>query len=541
MLNAYRRLAGSTSRRRFLKLVGRAGGTAAVLTTMKAMGLLAPVGAEPKLTLPAQSGNGTTVAILGAGIAGLTAAYELTKAGYSCRVLEARDRAGGRCQTLRRGDVLKEFGSEQSCSFEEGLYFNSGPARIPYHHTAILGYCKALGVPLEVRINENRATYFQDDQAFGAQPVLNRRVVNDSRGYIAELLAKAISQKSLDQDISELDQEQLMAFVKSFGSLGDDYSYAGGPRAGYVNAPAAGSSAGEPFQPLELDQLLSSKFWNYKLHFGEGYNHAATMLQPVGGMDQIVKAFERAVGDRIEYRAEVSQLRKTPEGVRVVYKQVVTGEEKALEADYAICTFPLPVLAQVKADFSPEMQAAIEASKGNYVNAIKVAFQANRRFWEEDSNIYGGISWTEKDITQIWYPSTGFHSDKGILVGAYIWNNPIAKVWGQLSPEARIAKAMEEGGAVHANYAQELSSANSMTNGTTNAMTIAWEKVPYSQGGWAEWEKEQRESAYLVLLQPDGPIFLAGEHLSYVTGWQEGSVRSAQLAVQGIASRVMAQ
>ena len=195
---------GSTSRRRFLKLVGRAGGTAAVLTTMKEMGLLAPAEAMQKPTLQAQSGKGTTVAILGAGIAGLTAAYELTKAGYECKVLEGRDRAGGRCQTIRGGDIVKEFGSEQPCSFDEGLYFNPGPARIPYHHTAILGYCKEFGVPLQVRVNENRAAYFQDDKAFDGQPMLNRRVVNDSRGYISELLAKAISQKSLDQEILSL-------------------------------------------------------------------------------------------------------------------------------------------------------------------------------------------------------------------------------------------------------------------------------------------------------------------------------------------------
>ncbi|MEM9905158.1 MAG: FAD-dependent oxidoreductase [Cyanobacteria bacterium P01_D01_bin.44] len=530
MFNHRHRLGSSTSRRRFLKLVGRAGGTAAVLTTMKALELLAPVEAVQKPTLLSQTG--TSVAILGAGIAGMTAAYELTKAGYNCTLLEARALAGGRCQTIRGGDVLKAFDGDQTCPFDDGLYFNTGPARIPYHHTAILGYCKEFGVPLEVRVNENRASYFQDDKAFDGQPMLNRRVVNDSRGYISELLAKAVSQKALDQDISALDQERLMDFIKSFGSLGDDYRYVGGGRAGYASGPAAGSRAGELLEPLGLAELLNSDFWSYKLHFGEGYNQAATMLQPVGGMDQIARAFERQVGEMIEYNAEVSQIRKTPEGVRVVYLNSATGEEKALEADYAICTFPLSVLAQIDADFSPDMQAAIEESKGNYVNAIKVAFQANRRFWEEDHNIYGGISWTERDITQIWYPSTGFQSNKGVLVGAYIWDNPIGNAWSDLSAEQRLAKAIEDGTAIHPDYASEVSPAT--------GISIAWGNIPYSQGGWAEWEDEQREAVYKVLTQPDGPIFLAGEHLSYLTGWQEGSVRSALLAVEGIANQVQA-
>ncbi len=323
-----------------------------------------------------------------------------------------------------------------------------------------------------------------------------------------------------------------MAFVKSFGSLGDDSLYRGSNRGGYMTSPAAGNDIGEAFKPLGLSELLSSDFWDYKLHFGEGYTQAATMMEPVGGMDQIAKAFEREVGALIEYSAEVSEIRKTPEGVRIVYKNLATDEDKSLEADYTICTFPLPVLAGVTADFSPEMAAAIEASKGIYANAVKVAFQANRRFWEEDSNIYGGISWTEKDITQIWYPSNGFHSDKGILVGAYIWDNPIGNVWGTRSPAERLAKAIEEGTAIHPNYAQEVAAAD--------GITVAWEKVPYSQGGWAEWEDEPREKAYQVLLQPDGPIFLAGEHLSYITGWQEGAVRSALVAVEGIAARVQA-
>ncbi len=459
----------------------------------------------------------------------MTAAYELGKAGYDCQILEARDRAGGRCQTIRGGDVLTEINSSQTCSFDDGLYFNPGPARIPYHHTALLGYCKEFGVPLEVRVNENRAAYFQDDKAFGGQPILNRRVVNDSRGYISELLAKAISQRSLDQDISDLDQERLMSFVRSFGSLGDGDRYTGSSRAGYTSGPAAGGSVGERFEPLGLSALLSSDFWDYKLHFGEGYTQAATMLQPVGGMDKIAQAFEQQVKTLIEYGAQVSQIRKTPAGVKVVYS-AADGTEKAMEADYAICTFPLPALAGVDADFSPAVQAAIAQGGSQYVNAIKVAFQAKRRFWEEDYSIYGGISWTEKDITQIWYPSTGFQSDKGIIVGAYIWSNDIGNAWGMLSPEERMAQAIAEGSAIHPSYAEEVSAAT--------GMTIAWEHVPYSQGGWAEWEEEQREAAYRLLLQPDGPIFLAGEHLSYLTGWQEGSVRSALLAVEGIASRV---
>lgn len=157
------------NRRTLLRLVGRAGGTVAVLTTMKAMGLLhsAVTGTE-RPNLPKSSGDDVKVAILGAGIAGMTAAYELSQAGYECTILEARDRAGGRCWTIRGGDTITELDSEQTCKFEseDYLYLNPGPARIPHHHQGILSYCKEFGIPLQVIVNENRACYLQDDNAF---------------------------------------------------------------------------------------------------------------------------------------------------------------------------------------------------------------------------------------------------------------------------------------------------------------------------------------------------------------------------------------
>ncbi|MEO0828052.1 MAG: FAD-dependent oxidoreductase, partial [Cyanobacteria bacterium J06642_9] len=414
---------------------------------------------------------------------------------------------------------------------DPALYFNLGPARIPYHHTALLGYCKEFGVPLEVIVNENRAAYFQDDGAFGGSAVQNRQVINDSRGYLAELLAKAINRNALEQEVSVDEQEKLLAFVSRFGNLNDDYAYAGSSRSGYRVTPGAATAAGDLAEPLAFSSLLDSAFWRYKMHFGEGYHQAATMLQPVGGMDQIAKAFAQQVGHLITYNAVVSQIRKTPAGVRVVYTDAASGEETAVTADFAICTFPLSVLSDIEADFSPAFQDAIASAADLYANAIKVAFQA-RRFWEEDQNIYGGISWTEADITQLWYPSGGFHKPQGIIVGAYIWDNPIAEQWEPMTTAERLARAIADGSKIHPNYAQEISA--------PQGCSIAWGKVPYSQGGWIEWDEETRTTAYRVLTQPDDTIYLAGEHLSYLTGWQEGAILSAHEAVRGIANRMQA-
>ncbi|HUI16152.1 MAG TPA: FAD-dependent oxidoreductase, partial [Alphaproteobacteria bacterium] len=182
------------TRRGFLNLVGRAGGATALYETMAAMGLLsAPTAYAGPPELPHGSGAGTHVAILGAGIAGMTAAYELARAGYRCTILEARERTGGRNWTLRRGDAVEELDSRQRCAFAAGreMYFNAGPARIPQQHQALLGYCRQFGVALEARVNDNRNAFFQSDKAFGGRPVRARQFIGDGRGYIAELLAKA--------------------------------------------------------------------------------------------------------------------------------------------------------------------------------------------------------------------------------------------------------------------------------------------------------------------------------------------------------------
>src|SRR5262249_36869766 len=227
---------GNLSRRRFLHLVARAGGTRALYATMAQLKLLpVPAAYAGPPQLPPASGQGLRVLVLGAGIAGMTAAYELGKAGYACPVLEARTRPGGRNWSIRRGDTVEEEGSVQSCTFDPGphMYFNAGPARIPHHHQAILGYCKAFGVPLEVMVNDNRATLFHDHAAFAGKPVSARRVVHDGRGFIAELLAKAISKDALSEAVSAEDKERMLAFVRNFGALRADHSYKGSPRSGY--------------------------------------------------------------------------------------------------------------------------------------------------------------------------------------------------------------------------------------------------------------------------------------------------------------------
>ena len=212
------------TRRSLLEQVGAIGGAGAAYLAMEALGLAipTPAGAE-NFKLPSSSGGGRSVAILGAGIAGLVSAYELERAGYRVTVLEARDRIGGRSWTIRAGDKIVQIGRpDQHATFDAGLYFNAGPARIPSTHRVILGYARRFGVPLETFVNVNRNAGWD----FGGKVFPERRRVNDLRGHLGELLAKAIDQHALDREVPKGELEVIRQFLAAYAQLDDKGKYA---------------------------------------------------------------------------------------------------------------------------------------------------------------------------------------------------------------------------------------------------------------------------------------------------------------------------
>ncbi|MDE0148754.1 MAG: FAD-dependent oxidoreductase [Rhodospirillaceae bacterium] len=516
------------TRRTLLRSVAAAAGSAAVYRTMDALGMLGPGDAHAAaLDLPPGSGKGGRVVILGAGVSGLAAAWEMSRAGWHCTVLEATGRAGGRNLTARGGDVLTERGMRQEVCFdrEDHLYANLGPARIPYHHRTALGYCKAFGIDLEVFTNDNRAAFFHNRERFGGRPVAGRRVLTDMRGYVAELLAKAVDRGALDAELTPDDKERVRAMLKSFGGLKDDRSYAGSDRAGYRGAQVnAGMAAGEIEERLDFGELLGAEFWEYKLHFSHFLDQNPTLFQPVGGMDALVRAFTQRVGGLVRYGCIVEQIRRQGDGVRIVWHGP-DGAERAVLADYAICTIPAPVLKDIPNDFSPGTRAALGSL--DFVEAVKVAFQAKRRFWEEDAAIYGGISWTDNDITQVWYPCNGYQRPKGVLVGAYIWSRKPGLRYSALSAPERLRAALAEGAPLHPGYAGEMEC----------GISRAWLKVPFQKGGWPR----RNPDAAAALRRGDGPFHFAGDQVTALPGWQEGALLAAHAAAGAIHARFTAR
>jgi monoamine oxidase len=540
-----------TSRRAFLESIGRAAGGSAMLKAMAALGIGAGTTAcgsasgssgggvarpndpapppsppaTPTNSYPTPSdwppgiGAGTSVIILGAGIAGMSAAWELGKLGYDCTLLEARASAGGRCRTLRSGDVVEELDSTQFCEFDDDpeLYFNPGPARIPHHHEFILGYCREFGVALELFSNDNRAGRVHSGQALDGEPELQRRILADSNGHIADLLANAVDQGALDQELSTVDKNRLLAMLRQFGDLDGDNRYRGSDRAGYPGQEDAGDTKrDQSLPPLSLDDIVDSNFWETQLYFSEGINQQATMLQAVGGMDNIVRAFETRVGEDVIYEARVSGIRNTGSGVEVDYDQAGAGPA-TLAADYCICTIPATVLRSINNNFSAGHRDAIDSFE--YSQSGKLAFQS-RRFWEQDHNIYGGISWTDQDITQLWYPSNTPGRGQGVVLGAYTFGERPGTRFANRSPQQRIDATISEAARVHPEFSIEVRS----------GISVSWPKVEFQLGAWGLSDPG-------ILREADGQVYFAGEHVSSLQGWQEGAVQSAYRAIDGIVQR----
>jgi monoamine oxidase len=523
------------TRRQFLLRVGQVGGYGAAFTMMQTLGLL-PIAATELQPVRGVAGHGTRVVILGGGIAGLVSAYEMTKLGYSCTVLEARDRVGGRNWTIRRGTRVNfTDGTEQTCAFDEGLYFNAGPARLPSIHTHMLNYCHELGVPLEVEINTTRSSLMQSDNFNGGKPVQQRQMVNDTRGHVSELLAKCIRQGALDQDLDAEDKERMLTFLRAYGDLTPDDHFAGTSRSGYKIPPGAGPQDGIPHDPLPMHALLDANLWQGLLT-EDMIDWQATMFQPVGGMDQIPRAFEKKLDSVIRHNAQVMRIRQSEKGVRVSYKDRISGRVETIDADYCICAMPLTMLKKVDADFSPDVEEVIEHA--TYDSAYKIAWQS-RRFWEQDENIYGGLSFLQQTVDVVWYPSYNLFSPKGAIISGYSVENGTA--FGKLpTMQAKLDASRQSVEKLFPGRGRELH----------DPVYVSWGQIPFNLGSWINGGSgmrgprkrgsldQQDPHEYGVITRPDRRVYFAGDHTSHIVGWQEGAACSAIRAVNMIGQKV---
>jgi monoamine oxidase len=521
------------TRRELLTMIGKVGGGLAMYQAMTALGHAA----ETRFNGPPNLSGarpGSSVVVLGAGLAGMLAAYELSRAGYKVQVLEYQDRPGGRAYTVRGGDKIVEVGgASQTCQFAPGNYLNPGPWRIPHHHRTLLHYCQAFGVEMEPFLQMNHNVFVHRKDAFGGKPQRYKELAVDFKGHVSELLSKALNAGSLDSAVTREDKEKLLVAMREWGLLDGNMAYTSGMNVarqrGY-DSPPGGGAAGEPSATRinSLSDVLSSNVWT-QMSFYFGYVMQTTMFQPKGGMDMIGKAFFRQVGKMVRFNTKVTRIAQDESGVSVAWTDNRTGQTGEAKADYCVCTIPPSVLSQLELQVGNDLRAAISAVPLS--GQVKIGLEMRSRFWEENYSIYGGHSFTDQAISLISYPNHGFFS-KGpaVLLGAFA-NNAAALQLAGMTHEARIAAALDQGSVFHpAEYKREF------LNGTS----FAWSRMPWILGCTSRWTEESRAQHYQNIVKMDGRVVLAGEHASYYGGWMEGSLLSALDAIGQVHSRATA-
>ncbi|MEL7145421.1 MAG: FAD-dependent oxidoreductase [Bacteroidota bacterium] len=577
---------------------------------------------EKPLKLKPGQLEGKDVLIIGSGVGGLTTAYELLaqQSGANVTILEALNRTGGRCLSLRTGDTLTEDidsdlfhsspGVTQVVRFKRPVgdqepYLNAGPGRIPSGHKRLLGYLKKFSVDLEVYVMNSESNLVQKNESFGGKPMVYRRLDHNTRGWLAQMVYQnaetLLSDERLGIDQGELPKriKELQSLITSFGELDADGNYAvsagtpgfedGRSRAGYTELP--GVAAGRVAEAISMDELLESEFWEKtKFYQPVDFLWQPTLFQPVGGMDQVQHSFAQQVtslGGNILLNSPVKKIDydASSKKYKVSVSQVGTDELLEHTADYLFCNLAMPFLSEMltdnlmndqqkglEVDFKAGLQAVYRAQfdptsapgykerPDKYVPhflacTTKVGWQADRNLWQgspinDDLSvnesevgvvpIFGGISWTDNEIQQIWYPSNGYQDKKGILTGAYNFDKTAHK-WGTWPICERLDKAQADA----KKFSPEFG------DGLEDGLAIAWQNMPHIKGGWAYWQAVG-DSAYATtqfnnITQGSGTydeetgeytdptFFIVGDQVSSLPGWQEGAIASALNALKRVA------
>jgi monoamine oxidase len=327
-------------------------------------------------------------------------------------------------------------------------------------------------------------------------------------------LSKALSQAELDLPLTAEDRDRVLAYLRNLGALDEHRQYRGSERRGL-------DERGRPAAPLALGELFGGI---PDFYVQTDWSSQPTMMQVAGGMDRLPAALASRLGNRITYRTAVREIRQSERGVWVIYADA-GGRSRRIDADYCVCTIPLPVLSGLQTDLSPQAQAAIASA--TYDGACKIGLQFTRRFWEQDDEIYGGRSWTDQEFGQIIYPSHGFHATKGMLVG---YNLDFKGAMRERPPAERQRLALEQGARIHPQYPTEFET----------GFSVSWPRVPWSRGSWRA-ESAEAHQALAALRQPDRRVYFAGDFMTDMSSWMQGAFESARDAAAAIHRRALAQ
>ncbi len=425
------------------------------------------------------------ILILGAGMAGLCAAYELRKLGHDPMILEAQNRAGGRVQTLRD-------------PFADGLHAEAGAIRIPDNHLFTMGYVNEFSLPLEPAFAPGKADLrlifdkekprSADELAISdaALPAKYIREIVEASGALDDVTA-------VPKNMVELDAMTFPQFLRSRGAS-----------EGAIQRILLGF-------PLDTQ----SSVWSLveEVHLAR----TKTLSRIVGGNDRLPKAIAQSLGSIVRYGCKVLAIRQDEMGVTATYTK--NGVRFTKRGDRMICTIPFSVLRSVDTQLSPSKKTAIE--RQNYTSVSRVYVQTRSRFWLAKG--LTGLAYTDLPAQRIYPASIGNGAGRGIL-HTYTWGDE-AKLIDSMQTAERHKRALEQMTRVFPELAQE----------AEGGAFKSWTLDPYARGAFTEYAPRESAGAAIRNRTPEGRIHFAGEHCTVISGWMQSAVASAFAAVAEVA------
>jgi monoamine oxidase len=490
------------SRRDFLRTAAWTATTATALAALPRITLAGEAPAKPPGIVPRK------VIVVGAGLAGLAAAYELVRSGHEVTVLEAHPRPGGRVRTLRE-------------QFPDGLYAEAGAVDYGGGYRHVVRYVEEFGLPVTAPVREK-----------------NKSVVVVVQGERLELKPRvppvwpvALSPEEQRIGIGEIFQRYILSVGSKMGdptapgwSLDRWKEYDGMTFADFLRRQGASDGA------IHLMSVVAT--------YGFGWDEGSALHRLVsdialsqiggigvgrflvGGSDVLPNAFARSLRERIWYCAPATRILREPEGMRVVFRQ--RGEERTLTADHVVCTVPTPALRKI--EFTPELPARKRQiiSELTYVPVTRIFIQTRRRYWSERG--FANQAGTDLPIQLvIEHPVVRAEDQTRGILECFL-RGPEAQRVGAMDEDAQIAFAV-------ANLEKVFPGIKDYVEA---GVSFRWQDDPWIGGGFAWWKPNQFSNWMPELAAPEGRIHFAGEHTSLFARTQEGALESGNRAAREI-------
>ncbi|NWG35107.1 MAG: flavin monoamine oxidase family protein [Chloroflexi bacterium] len=436
------------------------------------------------------------VVIVGAGLAGLAAGYELKRAGHTPVILEAQQRVGGRVYTLRE-------------PFAEGLYAEVGAMRIPRAHSLTMAYIEKFGLKTNDFTMDNPNAYYY----IGGKKMRAAEAHADP-----SLMGFDIAHNEVGKTSSQMYMEALKPLLDMLERNGDAAwdeivaKYDGFSTREFLELNGWSEGMIEMFGLLaNQESVMNSSF--LELFREDSGNYYTNMIEIQGGTDRLPYAFFPELRDNIRFGAKMIAMDQLPHNVTIHY-QTAAGRFSET-GDYAIITVPFPVLRHVEVlkPFSRAKNRAIRQL--HYDASAKILFQCKRRFWEEDDGIFGGGTITDLPIRNLYYPDHGRETGRGVILASYTWSED-AQRWGSLKPDDRIVQALEDVAEIHPQIIEEFEVGTSWM----------WHDDEFAGGAFALFDPGQQTLLHDEIIRPEGRIHFAGEHASLYHAWIQGAFES---------------